>query len=40
MKKFSLQTVKGFNEVLPPESWRWRWVEERFRSLLEGYGYG
>jgi histidyl-tRNA synthetase len=40
MKKFSLQTVKGFNEVLPPESWRWRWVEERFRLLLEGYGYG
>jgi histidyl-tRNA synthetase len=39
MKKFFLKTVKGFNEVLPPESFRWRMVEEKFRDLLEGYGF-
>ncbi len=40
MKKFTLRTVKGFNEVLPPESWFWRQVENRFRGLVEAYGYG
>lgn len=39
MSKFNLKTVKGFNEVLPPESYRWRQVEDLFRQLLEGYGF-
>ncbi len=39
MKKNQIKTVKGFNEVLPPESFRWRQVEDKFRNLLEGYGF-
>ena len=39
MKKNQIKTVKGFNEVLPPESFRWRRVEDKFRDLLEGYGF-
>ena len=39
MKKIQIKTVKGFNEVLPPESFRWRLVEDKFRTLLEGYGF-
>ncbi len=39
MKKNQIKTVKGFNEVLPPESFRWRMVEDKFRDLLEGYGF-
>ncbi|MBN2809017.1 MAG: histidine--tRNA ligase [Deltaproteobacteria bacterium] len=39
MKKVQIKTVKGFNEVLPPESFRWRQVEDKFRNLLEGYGF-
>ena len=39
MKKNQIKTVKGFNEVLPPESFRWRQVEDQFRNLLEGYGF-
>lgn len=39
MKKNQIKTVKGFNEVLPPESFRWRLVENKFRDLLEGYGF-
>ena len=39
MNKLQIKTVKGFNEVLPPESFRWRAVEEKFRDLLEGYGF-
>ncbi len=39
MKKIQIKTVKGFNEILPPESFRWRVVEDKFRNLLEGYGF-
>ncbi|MEA1922404.1 MAG: histidine--tRNA ligase [Pseudomonadota bacterium] len=39
MKKTNIKTVKGFNEILPPESFRWRLVEDKFRNLLEGYGF-
>ena len=39
MKKIQIKTVKGFNEILPPESFRWRLVEDKFRNLLEGYGF-
>ncbi len=34
-----IKSVKGFNEVLPPESFAWRRVEDTFRDLLEGYGF-
>ena len=39
MKKNQIKTVKGFNEVLPPESFNWRLVEDKYRNLLEGYGF-
>ncbi len=39
MKKNQIKTVKGFNEVLPPDSFYWRMVEDKFRDLLEGYGF-
>jgi histidyl-tRNA synthetase len=39
MKKNQIKTVKGFNEILPPESSRWRLVEDKFRDLLENYGF-
>lgn len=39
MKKTNIKTVKGFNEILPPESFLWRLVEDKFRNLLEGYGF-
>ena len=34
-----LKAIKGMNDILPPESARWEWVEERVRSLMERYGY-
>ena len=34
-----LQAVKGMNDLLPPESARWEWFEERVRALMARYGY-
>ncbi|QPF74910.1 histidine--tRNA ligase [Roseateles sp. DAIF2] len=34
-----LQAVKGMNDVLPPDSARWEWLEEKMRSVLQRYGY-
>jgi len=34
-----LQAVKGMNDILPPESARWEWLEEKMRSVLQRYGY-
>ncbi|MCC6997956.1 MAG: histidine--tRNA ligase [Deltaproteobacteria bacterium] len=34
-----LQAVKGMNDLLPPESAKWQFVETRARALLEAYGY-
>ncbi|MBV8604493.1 MAG: histidine--tRNA ligase [Pelomonas sp.] len=34
-----LQAVKGMNDILPPESARWEWLEARMRSVLQRYGY-
>ena len=34
-----LQAVKGMNDLLPPESTRWEWFEERVRALMARYGY-
>jgi histidyl-tRNA synthetase len=34
-----LQAVKGMNDILPPESGRWEWLEAKMRSVLQRYGY-
>ena len=34
-----LQAVKGMNDILPPESARWEWLEDRLRALMRRYGY-
>jgi len=38
-KKAMLQAVKGMNDILPPESARWEWFEEKVRSVMARYGY-
>jgi histidyl-tRNA synthetase len=35
----TLQAVKGMNDILPPESRRWEWLEDRLRVLMRRYGY-
>jgi histidyl-tRNA synthetase len=34
-----LRAVKGMNDILPPESARWEWFEEKIRSLMRRYAY-
>ncbi|MGQ3052489.1 MAG: histidine--tRNA ligase [Roseateles sp.] len=34
-----LQAVKGMNDILPPESARWEWLEAKMRGVLLRYGY-
>ncbi|MBS0315946.1 MAG: histidine--tRNA ligase [Proteobacteria bacterium] len=34
-----LAAVKGMNDILPPESARWEWLEEKVRALMRRYGY-
>ncbi|MBL8349540.1 MAG: histidine--tRNA ligase [Burkholderiaceae bacterium] len=34
-----LQAVKGMNDILPPESARWEWLEDTVRALMRRYGY-
>ncbi|HEY2929167.1 histidine--tRNA ligase [Piscinibacter sp.] len=34
-----LRAVKGMNDILPPDSARWEWFEDRVRSLMARYGY-
>jgi len=34
-----LKAVKGMNDVVPPESARWEWLEEKLRALMLRYGY-
>ena len=35
----ALQAVKGMNDILPPESARWEWFEEKIRSVMMRYGF-
>ena len=35
----TLQAVKGMNDILPPESARWEWLEDKVRALMRRYGY-
>ncbi len=34
-----LVAVKGMNDILPPESARWEWLEDKVRNLMERYAY-
>ncbi|MDQ6627030.1 MAG: histidine--tRNA ligase [Pseudomonadota bacterium] len=35
----ALQAVKGMNDILPPDSARWEWFEDKVRALMRRYGY-
>jgi histidyl-tRNA synthetase len=35
----ALRAVKGMNDILPPESARWEWFEDKVRTLMASYGY-
>jgi histidyl-tRNA synthetase len=34
-----LSAVKGMNDILPPASAHWEWLESRLRELMTSYGY-
>lgn len=34
-----LNAVKGMNDILPPDSARWEWLEEKVRVLMGRYAY-
>lgn len=34
-----LSAVKGMNDILPVDSWRWEWLEARVRGLMHRYAY-
>jgi len=35
----AIQSVKGMNDILPPESARWEWFEDTVRALMRRYAY-
>jgi histidyl-tRNA synthetase len=35
----ALRAVKGMNDILPPHSAQWDWLEDTVRSLMRRYGY-
>jgi histidyl-tRNA synthetase len=34
-----INAVKGMNDILPPESARWEWLEDKVRALMARYAY-
>lgn len=38
-KPEKLVAVKGMNDILPPDSARWEWLEEKVRQLMARYAY-
>ena len=38
-KTEKLTAVKGMNDILPPESARWEWLEDKVRCLMGRYAY-
>jgi histidyl-tRNA synthetase len=34
-----LRAVKGMNDIMPPTSAHWEWLEDKLRSLMRRYGY-
>ena len=39
IKSKKLVAVKGMNDIMPPDSAQWEWLEEKVRELLERYAY-
>lgn len=39
VKSEKLVAVKGMNDIMPPESARWEWLEEKVRELMRLYAY-
>ena len=35
-----ITAVKGMNDILPPDSARWEWLEAQVRALMARYAYG
>src|SRR5574343_1437008 len=38
-KAEKLTAVKGMNDILPPDSARWEWLEAQVRSLMASFAY-
>ena len=38
-KSEKIVSVKGMNDILPPDSARWEWLEEKVRGLMAQYAY-
>jgi len=38
-KAEKLTAVKGMNDILPPDSARWEWLEDKVRTLMGRYAY-
>jgi histidyl-tRNA synthetase len=38
-KPGKIVAVKGMNDILPPDSARWEWLEGKVRSLMQRYAY-
>lgn len=38
-KAEKLLAVKGMNDILPPDSARWEWLEEKVRTLMDRHAY-
>ncbi|NJS36978.1 MAG: histidine--tRNA ligase, partial [Brachymonas sp.] len=39
MSNEKLSAIKGMNDILPPDSARWEWLEENVRGLMARYAY-
>ena len=39
IKSKKLVAVKGMNDIMPPDSAQWEWLEEKVRELMERYAY-
>lgn len=38
-KSEKITAIKGMNDILPPNSASWDWLEEKIRSLMNIYAY-
>lgn len=34
-----INAIKGMNDILPPDSARWEWLEDKVRQLMDRYAY-
>lgn len=39
LKREKIVSVKGMNDILPPISARWEWLEEKVRTIMSSYAY-